>query len=211
MDLPMSAITVYSPLATFATRLPTSAISAPLVQPATNQLPPISKFKGEDPDQVGGNFEELIEQFELIAEAYGWDSRAKLVNLTTRLQGQAYTFYRTCSPEQRADYASLKSQLAVQFTPVRLQAVHSNRFHQRKQEETETVDQELRKLFYRAYPRTNQATEEAEGFGRSVLAYQFVAGLKQNLQSKVAGVEGDLKQLLLKARFEEAKIRDLSS
>ena len=96
MDIPVSATTVYSPLATFATRLPTSAISAPLVQPATNQLPPISKFKGEDPDQRGGNFEEWIEQFELIAEAYGWDSRAKLVNLKTRLQGQAYTFYRTC-------------------------------------------------------------------------------------------------------------------
>jgi len=71
--------------------------------------------------------------------------------------------------------------------------------------------QELRKLFYRAYPRTNQATEEAEGFGRSVLAYQFVAGLKRNLQSKLAGVEGDLEQLLLKAHFEEAKVRDLSS
>ena len=75
---------------------------------------------------------------------------------------------------------------------MRLQAVHSNRFLQRKQEETETVDQyarKLRKLFYRAYPRMNQATEEAEGFGRSVLGYQFVAGLKRNLQSKVAGVE----------------------
>ena len=37
MDLPVSATTVYSLLATFATRFPTSAISAPLVQPATNQ------------------------------------------------------------------------------------------------------------------------------------------------------------------------------
>ena len=71
--------------------------------------------------------------------------------------------------------------------------------------------QELRKLFYRAYPRASQATEEAEGFGRSVLAYQFVAGFKRNLQSKVAGVEGDFEQLLLRAHFEEAKIRDLSS
>ena len=59
MDLPVSATTVYSPSATFATRLPTSAISAPLVQPATNQLPSISKFKGKDPDQEGGNFERV--------------------------------------------------------------------------------------------------------------------------------------------------------
>ena len=102
----------------------------------------------------------------------------------------------------------------TRFTPVRLQAVHSNLLHQHKQEETETVDQyaqELRKLFYRAYPKASQATGEAEGFGRSVLAYQFVAGLKRNLQSKVPGVEGDFEQLLLRACFEEAKIRDLSS
>ena len=111
------------------------------IYPTASQLPPISKFKGEDPDQEGGNFEEWIEQFELIAETYGWDSKTRLVNLTTRLQGQAYSFYRTCSPEQRADYAILRSQLMTRFTPVRLQAVHSNLFHQRKQEETETVDQ----------------------------------------------------------------------
>ena len=58
--------------------------------PTASQLPSISKFKGED---AGGNFEEWIEQFELIAEAYGWDSKTKLVNLTTRLQGQVYSFY----------------------------------------------------------------------------------------------------------------------
>ena len=126
-----------------------------------------------------------------------------MVNLT-RLQGQTNAFYQICSPGQRAGCASLKSQLAVHCTPVRLQVLHSNQFHQRKQEENDTVDQyaqELRKLFYRAYPRVNHATKEAEGFGRSVLAYQFVNGLKWNLQNPmyVAGVEGDIEQLLLKA------------
>ena len=77
-----------------------SAVSAPLVQPTTNQLPPICKFKGEDPDQEGGNFKKWIEQFELIAEAYGWDSRAKLVNLTTRLQGQPFIEPAHLSKEQ---------------------------------------------------------------------------------------------------------------
>ena len=215
MGVPVHTTAVFpSPLTAFTTRFPTNVPPVPLVHPAASQLPPISKFRGEDPDQEGGNFEEWIEQFESIAEAYGWDPKTRLVNLTTRLQGQAYSFYRTCSPEQRANYTSLKSQLMTRFTPVRLQAVHSNLFHQRKQEDTETVDQyaqDLRKLFYRAYPRASQATEAAEGLGRSVLAYQFVAGLKKNLQSKVAGVEGDFDQLLLRARFEEAKIRDLSS
>jgi len=211
---PVSDVTVLPPPLTAYTRCPLGGVSVTPAIPAISQLSPINKFKGEDPDQEGGNFEEWIEQFELIAEAYGWDSRTQLVNLTVRLQGQAYSFYRTCSPEQRSDYTSLKSQLMTRFTPVQLQAVHSNLFHQRRQEETETVDhyaQELKKLFYRAYPRASQATEQAEGFGRSVLAYQFVAGLKRNLQSKVAGIEGDFEQLLVRARFEEAKIRDLSS
>jgi len=86
---------------------------------------------------------------------------------------------------------------------VRLQAVQSNLFHQRKQE--------LKRFFYRAYPRAIQATKQAKGFGRSVLAHQFVAGLKRNLQTKAAGIEEGLEQLLVKARFEETKIRDLSS
>ena len=71
--------------------------------------------------------------------------------------------------------------------------------------------QELRRLFYKAYPRENQGSGEAEGFGRSVLAHLFVAGLLPVLRSKVAGNEGNLDQLLIKARFEEAKIRDLAS
>ena len=45
--------------------------------------------------------------------------------------------------------------------------------------------------------------------GRTVLAYQFVAGLLPDIRIKVAGTEGTFDQLLMKARFEEAKLRDL--
>jgi len=41
------------------------------------------------------------------------------------------------------------------------------------------------------------------------LTYQFVAGLKPGIRLKVAGNEGSFDQLLLKARLEEAKLRDL--
>jgi len=180
---------------------------------AGSQLPPIGKFSGEEQDDESEGFEEWIEQFELVAEVCKWDTRARLVNLTTRLRGPAYSFYRTCPPDQRGSYEALKAQLLTRFTPVRIQAVHSNLFHQRKQSDKETVDQyaqELRKLFYKAYPRAKQASEQAEEFGRSVLAYQFTAGLLPTLRSKVAGVEGNFEQLLVKARFEEAKLRDLS-
>ena len=37
-----------------------------------------------------------------------------------------------------------------------------------------------------------------------------MAGLTPVLQTKMAGVEGSFEQLLVKARFEEAKIRDLA-
>ena len=44
-----------------------------------------------------------------------------------------------------------------------------------------------------------------------MLAYQFGAGLTPVLRTKVAGIEGSFEHLLVKARFKEAKIRDLVS
>ena len=40
-----------------------------------------------------GIFQDWLEQFELIADVLGWSPQAKLVNLITRLQGQAYSFF----------------------------------------------------------------------------------------------------------------------
>jgi len=45
--------------------------------------------------------------------------------------------------------------------------------------------------------------------GRSVLAYQFVTSLLPHLKSKLAGSDGRFEELLTKARFEEAKYRDV--
>ena len=156
-------------------------------------MPPLSKFSGEDLDGNGETFLEWVEQFELVAGMCGWNDQAKLVNLTTHLHGQAYAFYRTCTPKQRSQYQGL-TELAERFTPVQIQTVHSNLFHQRRQEAGETVDrytQDLRRLFYKACPRASQGTEEAEDLGQSVLAYQFVAGLTPALRTKIAGVEGN--------------------
>ena len=143
------------------------------LQPATpyllgQQLPPMSKFSGEDKEGDGETFLEWIEQFELVAGICSWNDQARLVNLTTRLKGQAYSFYQTCNPQQRSDYQQLKSKLAERFTPVRIQAVHSDLFHQRKQELGETVDhyaQDLRRLFYKANPKASQGSGEAEDLG----------------------------------------------
>ena len=175
------------------------------------QLPPLSKFNGDTIEGEEQSFTDWIEQLELIAEAYRWNDQAKLVNLVTRLRGQAYSFYRSCTQDQRASYSALVAALKERFTPVRIQSVQSSRFHERKQLPTEGVDsyaQDLRKLYNKAYSGAH-SSREAEAMGRSVLAYQFVADLLPHLKSKLVGSDGGFEELLTKARFEEATYRDV--
>ena len=179
-----------------------------------NQIPPIPKFSGEVDNGKGDleNFTDWKERFEMVAEAYHWDERTKLVNLVTRLCGQAYSFYRSCDGSQRSCCAKLVEQLTRRFMPVRIGAVQSSLFHDRRQKEKESVDdyaQELRKLFYKAYPQAMQGTTDLEDISKSILCNQFVAGLLPDIKIKVAGTEGSFETLLTKARFEEAKLRDL--
>ena len=103
-------------------------------------------------------------------------------------------------------------ELTRRFTPVRIQSVQTTLFHDRKQRGNESVDkyaQDLKSLFHKAYPQSQQGNEVAASMGKSVLASQFVAGLIPVLKPKVAGAEGGFEELLDKARFEEAKLRDL--
>ena len=178
------------------------------------QLPPLPKFSGEmnDGDHGVDTFEEWLERFELMATTLSWSSQTRLVNLITRLHGQAYSFFRSCTVEQRTNYYLLVAELRKRFTPVRLPAIQSSLFHDRKQDISESVDyyaQELRTLFHRAYPSVYQGTKEADTLGQTVLVNQFVAGLLPEIKSKIVGCEGDFNRLLAKARFEEAKLRDL--
>lgn len=133
-----------------------SALSTALL---AQQLPPIGNFSGEMSLADGETFEAWREQFEMVASVSRWGPQAKLVNLTTRLKGQAYTFYRSCTPLQRASYDLLVDELTKRFTLVRLQSVQSTLFHERKQRDNESVDnyaQDLRKLFRLAYPKARQ-------------------------------------------------------
>ena len=69
-------------------------------------LPEISRFDGDDLSDRGA-FQDWIEQFESVASLGRWDDHYKLVNLTARLRGAAYSFYRSCTPAQRSDYRLL--------------------------------------------------------------------------------------------------------
>ena len=177
-----------------------------------NPLPPIPYFSGEEQSD-GETFHDWLEQFQSIAVLGGWNDHTKLVNLTTRLRGPAYSFYRSCAPEQRSNYKLLVEQLTNRFTPVQIQAVQSQLFHDRRQKAKESVDEyaeSLKKLFARAYSNLRRGGQEAEAMGQVVLANQFVSGLLPELKAKMVGQEGSMEQLLVKARFEEAKRRELT-
>ena len=104
-------------------------------------LPPLPKFSGESSDGFcKDTFQDWLEQFELTANVLGWSSQAKLVNLITILQGQAYSFFRSCTMEQRTDYCLLVAELKKRFTPMTLPAIETNLFHDRKQHVSESVD-----------------------------------------------------------------------
>ena len=76
----------------------------------------------------------------MVATLGGWDERSKLVNLVTRLNGQAYSFYQSYTMQQRSSYATMMEELVKRFTPVRLQAVQSSQFHEWKQKPQEPVN-----------------------------------------------------------------------
>ena len=172
------------------------------------QVPPVSKYTGNAEVEP---FDEWLEQFELVASVCRWEGRAKLANLVTRLQGQAYSFNRTCPVYQRISYEALMAALTERFKPIRIKSVLSGLFHERKQvkESVEEYAQDLNRLYQRAYPHSERGSADAEKMGQTVLAYQFVAGLKPEIRLKVAGHEGSFEQLLMKARLEEAKLHDL--
>lgn len=110
------------------------------------------------------------------------------MNLTTRLKGAAYSFYRSCAVEHT---------LTVQLT-----AIQTQQFHDRQQGTKETVDEYAQVLYKKAYSTVLRGGAEAESMGQTVLANQFVAGLRSDLKTKVVGTEGTFEQLLVKARFE---------
>ena len=64
-----------------------------------NQMPQFRCFNGEESGD-GDLFQDWLEQFESVALLGGWGEHGKLVNLTTRLRGAAYSFYRSCTKEE---------------------------------------------------------------------------------------------------------------
>ena len=181
-----------------------------MVHPA--HLPSIPSFHGGD-QRDGETFEEWLDHFEAVARVARWDRNFKTVHLSAALRGNAKSFYRSCTPAQKTDYDQLVCALKKRFTPVKLTALQTQMFHSRKQGAAESVDdyaQELRKLHSKAYSTAMGGNSEAEKVGQIVLLNQFVSGLRPKIQTKVVGVEGSIDEIVTKARFEEAKLKEVS-
>ncbi len=73
------------------------------------QLPPLQKLSGELQGLTteGETFQDWRDQFEMVANVCRWDSQTKLVNLVTRLRGQAYAFYGSCTTATRSNHDDL--------------------------------------------------------------------------------------------------------
>ena len=70
----------------------------------------------------------------------------KLVNLVTRLRGEAYSFYKSCTQQQRGSYTEMAAALTKRLTPVTKQADQSGLFHERKQGEKGSVNISMHRL-----------------------------------------------------------------
>ena len=151
----------------------------------------------------------------MVAELAHWTEQIKLKQLALRLRGPALAFFRTRSDEQKHNYQVLVQEMSQRFTPVRIQALECSTFHERRQGRKESVDtyaQDLQRLFQKAYPDALQGTPDAQEMGQAVLSSQFVGGLIPELKRKIAYLEGvTFSELWQKARFEEARLRNLGS
>ena len=180
----------------------------------THQLPTIPDFAGED-QTTEGSFLDWIERFEMVAELAQWSDTVKVKQLVLRLRNSAQAFYHTCSEEQKTSYQALVTEMSRRFTPVRIQALECSKFHERRQKREESVDayaQDLQRLFRKAYPGAALGSNDALEMGQAVLSSQFVGGLAPEIKRKIAYIEGaTFSELWQKARFEEARLQDLSN
>ncbi len=197
---------------TGASNLLTTTQIAEMMSSLTQQLPGLPEFTGEEVKD--DSFAYWLERFKMMAKLARWDGAIKLKQLVLRLRGAAQGFYRTCTEAQKASYSALVAAMKRPFTPVRIQALECSVFHERKQGSHETVDkyaQDLQRLFQKAYTKAALSSDDALEMGQAVLSSQFVGGLTPDIKRKMAYLEeATFAELWPKARYEEARLKDLS-
>ena len=82
---------------------------------ATNSVPPLKLFSGDDVHTEDGSFDRWLEQFDDRAKAANWNENQKLFQLKSHLEKTAAHVVRMMPSEERVKYTSVVSTLRKRF------------------------------------------------------------------------------------------------
>ena len=82
---------------------------------ATNSVPPLKLFSGDDVHTEDGSFDRWLEQFDDRAKAANWNENQKLFQLKSHLEKTAAHVVRVMPSEERVKYTSVVSTLRMRF------------------------------------------------------------------------------------------------
>ena len=131
---------------------------------------------------LGDNFSEWFEQFELHANSANWSADERKRILPTFLKSSAFTTYRDLTDVMKNDYVQLQTELKRLLQPAELSRFQGTELNNRIQKLGEPVDSfahAIQKLTRGAYP--NMPTNSQN----DVMRERFLAGLHPELKKLV--------------------------
>ena len=124
---------------------------------ASQSVPPLRKFTGENVNTDDGSIDLWIEQFEERADVTGWNKEQKLFQLKAHLAKTARHAVRMLPEEEKDSYKKLLVALQKRFRSLDIEELRGLEFHQLMQEgrSVEELGVELQKVGRKAFPASN--------------------------------------------------------
>ena len=154
---------------------------------ATNSVPPLKLFSGDDVHTEDGSFDRWLEQFDDRAKAANWNENQRLFQLKSHLEKTAAHVVRMMPSEERVKYTSVVSTLRKRFQSLDIEELKGLEFHQLMQDKqsVEELGVVLQKLARKAFPESS-----AKEFDR-MLKGRFYQALLPKWQRKLGAPKTD--------------------
>ena len=154
---------------------------------ATNSVPPLHLFRGNDVHTEDGSFDRWLEQFEDRMKVANWNDNQKLFQLKSHLEKTAAHVVRMMPSEERAKYTFVVSTLRKRFQSLDIEELKGLEFHQLMQDKqsVEELGVVLQKLARKAFPESR-----AKEFDR-MLKGRFYQALLPKWQRKLGAPKTD--------------------
>ena len=135
----------------------TEAIAAQMPVTATQHLPPLKSFTGDDLQEEEKTFDRWLELFEERAKLAGWGPARHLHQLKLLLEKTALKAYHTFVPADHDDYDRAVEALRKRFKLVDIEELRGHEFHHKMQgkETIEELGMELQMLGRKAFPSSH--------------------------------------------------------